>query len=57
MTPEKETPLEKAENLLARLVAGRSLRQSVRMTLSGHVIDLKTNGILVFSLENDPRRR
>jgi tRNA(Ile)-lysidine synthase len=27
MTPEKETPLEKAENLLARLVAGRSLRQ------------------------------
>ena len=54
-TPDKETPLEKAENLLARLVAGRLLRQSVRLTLSGQIIDLKANGILVFSAEKERR--
>lgn len=57
MRPDKEVSLEKTENLLARLLSAHALRQSVRMTLSGHIIDLKTNGILVFSRENDRRQR
>lgn len=57
MRPDREVSLEKTEKLVSRLLAAQALRQSVRMTLSGHVIDLKTNGILVFLLENDRRQR